>query len=135
VVVDGVRLTVIGLDDLGRDWARGVTEHPALPPLARGVSDGATVVVLSHRPDCFPQAAAHGAHLMLSGHTHGGQLGLPAFLGRRVRNLAEFITRFDRGLFHEGPATLVVSHGLGFTGQPIRLFTPREIGCLELWPA
>ncbi len=135
IVVDGARLAVLGVDDLGRDWARGVVEHPALPPLARAVPADATVVVLSHRPDCFPQAAALGAHLMLSGHTHGGQLGLPAFLGRRVRNLAEFITRFDRGLFQEGGATLVVSHGLGFTGQPIRLFTPREIGCLELWPA
>lgn len=135
VVVDGARLTVLGVDDLGRDWARGVPEHPALPRLASGTRAGAVVVVLSHRPDCFPQAAALGAHLVLSGHTHGGQLGVPGLLGRRVRNLAEFITRYDRGVFRQGAATLVVSRGLGFTGQPVRLFTPREIGCLELWPA
>jgi hypothetical protein len=80
------------------------------------------------------QAAALGAHLVLSGHTHGAQPGLPGLGGRRVRHLAEFITRYDRGLFRDADATLVVSRGLGFTGQPIRLFTPREIGCLELWP-
>jgi len=135
VVADGARLAVVGVDDLGRDWARGVLEHPALPPLARRVPDGMPFIVLSHRPDCFAQAAQVGARLILSGHTHGGQLALPRLLGRRVRNLAEFITPYDRGVFHNGDATLVVSNGLGFTGQRVRLFTPREIGCIELWPA
>ena len=132
VVVGGAMLPVLGVDDLGRDWARGVPEHPALPPLAATVAAGAPFVVLSHRPDCFPQAAALGASLVLSGHTHGGQLGLPSLVRRRVRNLAEFITRFDRGLYRDGRATLYVNRGLGFTGQPIRLFTSREIALLEL---
>ncbi|TMA37007.1 MAG: metallophosphoesterase [Deltaproteobacteria bacterium] len=132
--VDGARLTVVGVDDLGRDWARGVLEHPALPSLAAAVPAGTPLVVLSHRPDCFAQAARLGAALMLSGHTHGGQLALPAWLGRRARNLAEFISRFDRGLFRDGDATLYVNRGLGFTGQKVRLFTPREIACLELTP-
>ena len=46
--------------------------------------------------------------------------------------MAEFITAFDRGLYRDGEATLYVNRGLGFTGQRIRLFTPREIACLEL---
>jgi uncharacterized protein len=129
--IDGEVLTLVGVDDLGRDWARGVLEHPALPPLAAGVPAGRPFIVLSHRPDCFPQAARLGAALMLSGHTHGGQLALP-WPRRRVRNLAEFITGFDRGVYHDGQATLYVNRGLGFTGQRIRLFTPREIACLEL---
>jgi len=127
---DVAGLAILGVDDLGLDWARGVPEHPALPPLAATVPAGMPVLVLSHRPDCFPQAAALGACLMLSGHTHGGQLGLP--IGRRVRNLAEFMTRFDRGLYRERGASLYVNRGLGFTGQPIRLFTSREIAVLEL---
>ena len=132
---EGASLAVLGLDDLGRDWARGVLEHPALPLLAESVARGVTAIVLSHRPDCFDQAVDLGASLMLSGHTHGGQLGLPALLRRgRVRNLAEFITRYDRGVYTRGDATLVVSNGLGFTGQPVRLFTAREIGCIELQP-
>ena len=129
---DGAHLTVVGLDDLGRDWARGVLEHPALPALTRDLPAGESLVVLTHRPDCFEQAAALGAHLVLAGHTHGGQIGLPMPFGRRVRNFAEFMTRYDRGTFRSDAATLIVSNGLGFTGQPVRLFTPREIGCLEL---
>ena len=130
----GARLTVAGIDDLGRDWARGVLEHPALPPLAAAVAPGSPLIVLSHRPDCFAQAARLGAALMLSGHTHGGQLALPP-IGRRVRSLARFISRFDRGLFRDGDATLYVNRGLGFTAQKVRLFTSREIACLELTPA
>ena len=132
IAVEHARLAILGVDDLGLDWARGAPEHPALPPLAASVGPGLPFVVLSHRPDCFPQAAELGACLMLSGHTHGGQIGLPSPLGRRVRNLAEFITRFDRGIYRHEQATLYVNRGLGFTGQPIRLFTAREIAVLEL---
>jgi predicted MPP superfamily phosphohydrolase len=128
-------LTVFGVDDLGRDWARGVIDHPALPALAEGVRDGRPIVLLSHRPDCFRQAAGLGVGLVLSGHTHGGQLALPAWLGRRAPNLAQFITEFDRGVYRENGATLYVNRGLGFTAQKIRLFTPREIACIELVPA
>jgi len=131
--IGGARITIAGVDDLGRDWARGVLVHPALPPLAARVPAGGPFIVLSHRPDCFAQAARLGAALMLSGHTHGGQLAVP--LGRRLRNLAEFISPFHRGLYHDGDATLYVNRGLGFTGQKIRLFTPREIACIELIPA
>jgi predicted MPP superfamily phosphohydrolase len=135
VGAEDARLAVLGVDDLGRDWARGVPEHPALPALARDVPPGTPTIVLTHRPDCFAQAAALGAHLVLAGHTHGGQIALPLPGRRRVRNLAQFITRYDRGVFRCGDATLVVSNGLGFTGQRVRLFTPREIGTIELWPA
>jgi predicted MPP superfamily phosphohydrolase len=130
--IDGATLTVLGVDDLGRDWARGVLEHPALPRLAAAVPGDRPFIVLSHRPDCFAQAARLGAALMLSGHTHGGQLALPSWVGRRARNLAQFISDFDRGLYRAGDSTLYVNRGLGFTGQKIRLFTPREIACIEL---
>ncbi len=127
----GHRLSVIGLDDRGRDWARGVLE---LPYLHRALSeaDGASaVLLLCHRPDLFPYAARSGVDLMLSGHTHGGQIAMPWLKGR-TRNLAQFVTRFDRGLFELDGKYLYVNCGLGVTGQRIRLCTPREITLIEL---
>jgi predicted MPP superfamily phosphohydrolase len=56
---------------------------------------------------------------------------LPWFNGR-VRNFAEFVTAFDRGLFESNNSFLYVNSGLGVTGQRIRLCTPREITVLEL---
>lgn len=129
----GARLHVIGLDDRGRDWARGMACDPQLADLLAAAPAGIPVLLLAHRPDVFAQAAQAGIPLTLSGHTHGGQLALPWFGGRR-RNLAELITAFDRGLFRRDAAHLYVNSGLGVTGQRIRLFTPREITVAELTP-
>jgi predicted MPP superfamily phosphohydrolase len=129
--INGQRLHLVGLDDRGRDWARGVGEVPRLDALLRDIPPTEPVLLLCHRPDVFPQAATRGVALMLSGHTHGGQLGVPWFNGK-VRNLAEFITAFDRGLFDQDGSYLYVNSGLGVTGQRIRLCTPREITLIEI---
>ena len=130
ITVKDERLHIVGLDDRGRDWARGVPAVAYLDSVLPALPDGEPVLLLCHRPDIFPQAATGGVALTLSGHTHGGQLGVPWFNGR-VRNLAEFITSFDRGLFERGGSYLYVNCGLGVTGQRIRLCTPREITLIE----
>ena len=130
----GTPLHVIGLDDRGPDWARGVRSDPCLTDLLAAAPPDVPVLLLAHRPDIFAQAAEAGVPLTLSGHTHGGQLALPWFGGRR-RNLAEFVTAFNRGLYRRDAAHLYVNCGLGVTGQRIRLFTPREITVAELTPA
>ncbi len=127
----GHRFAVIGLDDRGRDWARGVVEAPYLDQALAEVDGAGAVLLLCHRPDLFPYAAGAGVDLMLSGHTHGGQIGIPWLKGR-TRNLAQFITRFDRGLFERDGKYLYVNCGLGVTGQRVRLSTPREITLIEL---
>ncbi|MEO8601052.1 MAG: metallophosphoesterase [bacterium] len=127
-------LHVIGLDDRGRDWARGMVTDARLGTLLDAAPAGVPVLLLVHRPDIFAQAAASGVALTLSGHTHGGQLAIPWRGGRR-RNLAEFVTTFSRGLYRRGGASLYVNAGLGVTGQRIRLFTPREISIFELTAA
>src|SRR5207249_9301796 len=104
---------------------------PAPPPRPPAAPAAAPSLPPPPRPAPPRRGARLGAALMLSGHTHGGQLALP-WSGRRTRNLAEFISAFDRGLYRDGDATVYVNRGLGFTGQKIRLFTPREIACLTL---
>ncbi len=79
---------------------------------------------------CFPTRPSAGVDLTLSGHTHGGQIGVP-FFARRF-NLARVITRFTTGLYRMGAATLYVNRGLGTTGMPIRLAVPAEIAVLTL---
>ena len=129
--LDGERLHVIGLDDRGLDWARGMPNDGVLARLLEESPERVPQLLLVHRPDVFRHAAESGVALTLSGHTHGGQIALPWFGGRR-RNLAEFITPFDRGFFDLDGARLYVNCGLGVTAQRIRLFTPREISVFEL---
>ncbi len=116
-------LYLAGVDDTWTkrdDLDAALAERPA----------GAPVLLLAHDPALFPDAARRGVALTLSGHTHGGQLGVPFFAKRF--NLARSITRFTTGLYQIDAATLFVTRGLGTTGLPIRLSVPSEIAVLTL---
>ena len=66
-----------------------------------------------------------GASLVLSGHTHWGQLAVPLVATRF--NLARIGYRHHAGLYRRGSAHLHVSPGLGTTGTPVRLGVPPEL--------
>jgi predicted MPP superfamily phosphohydrolase len=119
----GEQLYLAGVDDTwtGRD---DLDETLAARPA------GVPTVLLAHDPALFPDAAARGVELTLSGHTHGGQIGFP-FFARRW-NLARVMTRFASGFYREGASTLYVNHGLGTTGVPIRWLVAPEIAVLTL---
>jgi predicted MPP superfamily phosphohydrolase len=119
----GACLYLAGVDDTwtGRhDVGKALADRPA----------GVATVLLAHDPALFPEAARHGVELTLSGHTHGGQLGVPFAASRW--NLARVMTRFTTGLYRTGKSTLYVNTGLGTTGVPIRLLVPPEIAVLTL---
>ena len=81
IEVQGHAIHIIGLDDRGKDWARGLDELPLLDDLFKRLPADEPSILLSHRPDLFPQAANLGISLTLSGHTHGGQFALPGWRG------------------------------------------------------
>ena len=91
---------------------------------------GAPVVLLTHYPSAFGAAVAAGADLVLTGHTHGGQLAVP-FFSQRL-NLARFTGQRSRGLVHSGKTAMYVNAGLGTTGPPMRLAVPPEIALITL---
>jgi len=123
--VDGARVNVIGFEDRPHHCATD-----GLAPLLARAPRGEPSILLAHRPCVFPMAAAAGVHLMLAGHTHGGQLAVP---GAPRLNVARAVMgRFDAGAFTLGGSTLYVSRGLGVSGQPLRIGVPREIAALTL---
>ncbi len=124
-------LHLVGLDDRGLDWARGLRHDPRLDEVWTHVPPGAPAILLNHRPDLFEHAARIGVPLTLSGHTHGGQIGMPWLTGR-VWNPSRFITAFDRGLFEREGHYLYTNCGLGVTAQRVRIATPREISVFRL---
>jgi hypothetical protein len=126
---EGVRLERGG-DTL---WLAGVDDltegEPDLAAALAGAGEEEPVVLLSHHPDFFFEAAAVGVELTLSGHTHGGQINLGGC--RPLRH-----TRFGwwQGLFEEVGCRLYVSRGVGTTLLPLRLAAPPEIPLLTLRP-
>jgi hypothetical protein len=86
------------------------------------------VLLLSHNPDAFFEAARRGVALTLSGHTHGGQMRVPGLpvLVRMSRY------RLDEGRYASGAAEIVVSRGLGVSGLPLRAGCPPEAVFIRL---
>jgi predicted MPP superfamily phosphohydrolase len=84
-----------------------------------------------HDPAPYADIARAGFDLVVSGHTHGGQVRLP-FLGAVVTN-SELPRRYARGLHRIDRTWLFVSPGLG-TGKyaPFRFLCPPEASILEL---
>ncbi len=128
----GERLWLAGVEDPGRDWNERDAEHVALPRLAAEVPRGLPGVLLAHRPSWFAQAASLGFPIVLSGHTHGGQIAPPPPFVHW--NIARLIARWTRGYFELGDSALYVNRGLGVVGLPVRLNCPREISLLRLVP-
>lgn len=113
-------LWIAGVDDLTEgtpDLAQALAGHRSEEP----------VLLLTHHPDFFFEAAAAGVELTLAGHTHGGQALI--FGMAPIRHSA---FGYMSGLFEEEGAQLYVSRGLGVTFLPLRIGAPPEIPILRL---
>lgn len=121
----GARLWLGGLDDT---WTR----RDDLDATMRQRPPEVPAVLLAHDPTRFDAAADAGVKLVLAGHTHGGQIGLP-FLYRFV-NVATMY-RYRLGFYRRDASVLYVHPGLGTTGPPIRLGIVPEVTVLVLRPA
>jgi len=120
---EGATLWLAAIDDT---WTR----RDDLAAAMRGRPDGATTLLLAHDPNRFDAAADAGADIVLSGHTHGGQVALPFFY--RAVNLANITHRYTVGLYRRGRSVLYVHPGLGTTGPPMRLGAAPEVTILVL---
>ena len=111
-------LVLAGVDDLSGRRQFQIDGDPvgrALQHLPEGA-----VVFLCHSPLEGEKASALGAGLMLSGHTHAGQIWPFGYLVRLAYPRLE-------GRYSIGSMTLLVCRGTGTWGPPMRLFRPSEI--------
>lgn len=118
LTVKGERLDVAGI----RFWTRTPGE---IANVLKGT--GGTTILLAHDPRRLTEAAALDVQLVLSGHTHGGQVTLPALgaiAGRKFPVLAGYAMRDNTALF--------VSRGVGTVYVPVRINCPPDVAVLTL---
>jgi uncharacterized protein len=92
---------------------------------ASQIPKGAFSILLSHTPEVYRQAAHAGFDLMLSGHTHGGQLCLPGSIPIKLE--AVLPRRMGAGLWQHHKMRGYPSVGAGSSVVPVRLNCPPEI--------
>lgn len=91
-------------------------------------------ILLAHNPDYFPQYAAWGADLVLSGHVHGGMVRIPVLKKGIVSPNVRLFPEYDGGLFKQDKSVMLLSRGLGMHTIPIRLFNPGELLVIDFEP-
>jgi predicted MPP superfamily phosphohydrolase len=119
------RLTIRGetLDLIGiRYWT---TRYRDIAAVARGRAEMA--IFLAHNPKRITEAAELSLPLMLSGHTHGGQIVLPGLGAVAARSFP-----IVAGTGRRGPTTAFVSRGIGTVYVPVRVNCPPEVAVLSL---
>ena len=122
--------TLLGIDDPDVRAQKGNTDVD-VAALVAGRPSAAPVVLLTHRPNLLPDSVGHFA-LQLSGHTHGGQIGLVEPLLVRAYGTP---TGLSRHRSTAGESLLYVTTGVGFSKLPIRLGAPPEIVVIDLVPS
>ncbi|WP_295882020.1 metallophosphoesterase [uncultured Thiohalocapsa sp.] len=115
----GARLYLAGVDD-----PHFYRTHD-LAGVRDAIPDEGFTLLLCHSPETYREAADYGFDVMLSGHTHGGQICLPG--GHALVQVCNAPKPMQAGPWHYRQLVGYTSVGTGACGVPLRWFCPPEI--------
>lgn len=118
----GQRFRLAGVSDLRQG-------RPRAEPGLEGTSPGDLVVLASHSPDFAEKLQPGAVDLVLSGHTHGGQV---TFFGLWGPVPSDYGQRYRTGMVSNGNTTVIVSNGVGTIFPPLRFFARPQIVVIAL---
>ena len=120
------QFNLVGLNDVS--GLRAGMHPPDKARAFASVDQSKTCIVLAHQPKMITEMEGYRCDLMLSGHTHGGQI-FP--FGLLVMAAQPYIA----GLYaHTPEQQIFVSRGTGYWGPPLRFLAPSEISQLIIQP-
>lgn len=122
IVKDGERIKVGGVGDL-------YSGYQDIMPTINDTDKGDLVILLSHNPDYVDNLKTDKIDLVLSGHTHGGQVTL---LGKWAPIIPVKNKSYRTGTIKTNLTTLLISNGVGVTFAPIRLFARPQIYVIKM---
>ncbi len=112
-------------------WLSGVDDYMVgktdVPASMRGSFPDEMKILLAHNPVIIRQAARFGVDLMLSGHTHGGQVKV-----REAKKSLFQKRKLSSGLHRRKDTQIYITRGIGTVVLPVRYQCPPEISLLEL---
>jgi predicted MPP superfamily phosphohydrolase len=121
---DGERIRLGGVADYEASTSK-------LDPVVKGTKAGDFVLLLSHNPDFSEDLPKNAVDLVLSGHTHGGQVTI---LGKWALDPhSKYGQKYQTGIVNNGVTTVIVSNGIGTaTPLPLRIYAPVQIVVITL---
>lgn len=119
----GLDIYLAGVDDV-------IEGRPRLGDSIRDVPAGAPLILLSHNPDIIVSPQLSRVDLVLSGHTHGGQIKVPLW-GPAHTQVEHVPRQHVSGFFRQGRTQVYITRGLG-EGIPLRFRARPQITLIEV---
>ena len=139
IIVNGVDLCLCGIDD---PEVFDYTDDPELRAMGSEKEllrqrfsdlDRSTYnVLLAHRPELIGTYLKYGFDLILSGHTHGGQVRIPLLVNGLFAPDQGYFPDYAGGRYDFGAQTLIVSRGSGVEAKLPRIFDPPEVVVVDI---
>ena len=125
IKIRGQHINLVGVDD-------AATEHEDLEMAYSNIDENNYTILLSHSPYIINKYPSLTADLVISGHTHGGQIRFP-IVGAVVSPGEGFFPKLDKGVFAWGKGQkLYVDSGLGTSTLPIRFLNQSQISLINI---
>lgn len=119
--VRGSRVNIAGMDDISYGYNHTEEKLSELCPL-EGFN-----LFLTHRPEIFELSLNKNIDLLLAGHTHAGQIRIPA-ISKLYMSGQGWFPKYMQGEFTDGTTTMIISRGLGSSGYPtFRINNPPDL--------
>ncbi|MDD2218370.1 MAG: metallophosphoesterase, partial [Eubacteriales bacterium] len=125
IFIEEYNIVIFGIDDYLIGYGN--------PDILTAASPDTCNIVICHEPDIADELTDYNVSVMLSGHTHGGQVYLPFYT---KDFLPTYGKKYVRGLYEVGENgfPLYVTKGIGTTNLPFRLFSKPEVTIMTLNP-
>jgi len=119
IIIDELQLNVVGVTD--RIGYRTNVLVPDIHKAFKGTNPAYKTILLAHQPKFIEELENYTPELILSGHTHGGQIWPFEYLVRLQQPYVKGLHKLPNG------SHIYVNSGIGFWGPPMRLASQAEI--------
>lgn len=122
---DNMIINLCGIDD-------SHSNHENTDLAFKNINSDYFTVLLSHSPNVIMKYTNLPANLVLSGHTHGGQIRLP-IIGAIIASGQGFFPKYNKGIYNIHPSqVLYIDSGLGTRALPIRFLNRSQISLINI---
>lgn len=133
--INGIPLLIAGIEDpMKRAVYLSYDQEKSMASAFSGISrdDGRYKILLAHRPEKIERYLVYPFDLVVSGHSHGGQVRIPFLLNGLYSPNQGFFPKYAGGVYKHGALTHIVSRGIGIDFSLWRVFNPPEIVVINL---
>ncbi|AHM58163.1 putative metallophosphoesterase (plasmid) [Peptoclostridium acidaminophilum DSM 3953] len=125
IIIGDIKINICGVDDYD-------TRHSDSAKAFEGIDETRYTILLSHSPNIIKEGEKLKSDLILSGHTHGGQVRLP-FIGAIIAPNQGFFPKYQKGIYElEGGKQLYIDSGVGVSRLPVRFMNRSQITLVEI---